>query len=231
MSIGPVEYIVVGFPGNEFNGDIAPELAKLVESGTIRLLDLVFIAKDGEGDVVAVEFDEHDALEAFGTIDGEVGGIISQDDIEHAAEALEPNSSAALLIWEDTWAAPFAAALRDSGGVLIEGGRIPHDLIEPALAGARADRSIRREGTRHSCCDDDQLHEPPSRLQWWSGRPSGPGTGWTGARTDAVGRAFASPGRSRRDGTTATRAQPFALVGGERAVHRRRRRREVVGAR
>jgi hypothetical protein len=134
MSIGPVEYIIVGFPGNQFNGEIAPELARLVESGTIRVLDLVFIAKDGNGDIVAVEFDEHDALEAFGSIDGEVGGIISQDDIEHAAEALEPNSSAALLIWEDTWAGPFAKALRDSGGVLLEGGRIPHDLIEPALS-------------------------------------------------------------------------------------------------
>jgi hypothetical protein len=134
MTIGPVEYIVVAFPGSQFNGHVAPELAKLVESGTIKLLDLVFIAKDSDGDVVAVEFDEHEALEAFGAIDGEVGGVISPEDIEHAAEALEPGDAAALLIWEDTWAAPFAAAMRDSGGVLVEGGRIPHDIIEPVLS-------------------------------------------------------------------------------------------------
>jgi len=102
MTLGPVEYMVVGFPGNEFNGAIAPELAKLVDSKTIRILDLVFIAKDGDGNIAAVEFEDHDALEPFGAIDGEVGGLISQEDMEHAAEELEPNSSAALLIWEDT---------------------------------------------------------------------------------------------------------------------------------
>jgi Family of unknown function (DUF6325) len=134
MSIGPVEYMIVGFPGNQFNGEIAPALADLITSGTIRILDLVFIAKDADGNHVAVEFDEHDALAGFGDLDGDVGGLISHDDIEYAAEALEPDSSAALLIWEDTWAKPLVDAMRASGGVLIEGSRIPHDLIEPALA-------------------------------------------------------------------------------------------------
>jgi len=134
MSIGPVEYMIVGFPGSQFNGSVAPELAKLVESGTIRVIDLVFISKDPDGNTVAVEFDEHEALEPFSSIDGEVGGVLSQDDIEHAAEALEPGDSAALLIWEDTWAKPFVDAMRDSGGVLIEGARIPHDIIEPVLS-------------------------------------------------------------------------------------------------
>jgi hypothetical protein len=135
MSIGPVEYMVVAFPGNEFNGAIAPELAKLVDSGTIRILDLVFITKDADGDFAAVEFDEHDGLSAFASIDGEIGGVISHEDVEHAAEALEANSSAALLVWEDTWATPLVEAMRDSGGILVEGARIPHDLIEPVLAG------------------------------------------------------------------------------------------------
>ena len=134
MSIGPVEYLIVGFPGNQFNGEIAPALADLISSDTIRILDLVFIAKDADGNHVAVEFDEHEALEAFGALDGEVGGLISHDDIEYAAEALEPNSAAAHLLWEDTWAKPLVDALRSSGGVLIEAARIPHDLIEPALA-------------------------------------------------------------------------------------------------
>jgi hypothetical protein len=134
MTIGPLEYIVVGFPGNKFNGAIAPALAKLIESNTIRILDLLFIAKDADGDVVAVEFDELDDLAAFADLDGETGGIITTEDVEHAAARLEPNSAAALLIWEDVWATEFATAVRDSGGVLLEGGRIPHELVELALA-------------------------------------------------------------------------------------------------
>ncbi|MPY92099.1 MAG: hypothetical protein GEV08_03245 [Acidimicrobiia bacterium] len=134
MSIGPVEYVVIGFPGNSFNGSIVPELSKLLDAGTIRLLDLVFITKDGNGDVLAVEFDEHEDLVSFGFLDGEVGGFIGDEDIAHAAEALEPDSSAALLVWEDTWATPLVEALRGSGGVLIEGSRIPHDLVEAAEA-------------------------------------------------------------------------------------------------
>jgi len=132
MAIGPVEYLIVGFPGNQFSGAIAPELAKLVESGTIRILDLVFIMKDEAGDVVAVELEDHDDVALFNALDGEVGGLISEEDIEYAAIELEPNSSAALLIWEDLWAAPFVDAMRNAGGVLIEGSRIPHDLIEAA---------------------------------------------------------------------------------------------------
>ena len=134
MAVGPVEYLVVGFPGNKFNGEILPELASLVASGTVRILDLVFIGKDSDGAVLAFEIDEMDELVESAGLDGEFGGLISPTDIEHAARALEPNSSAALLIWEDLWAIPFATALRDSNGVLLEGGRIPHEIIEPALA-------------------------------------------------------------------------------------------------
>jgi len=132
MAIGPVEYIILGFPGNKFNGEIAPELAKLVESGTIRVLDLVFIMKDADGNVEALEFEDHDDVALFNMLEGEVGGLISDEDIEYASADLEPNSSAALLIWEDVWATPFVEALRNSGAVLIEGSRIPHDLIEAA---------------------------------------------------------------------------------------------------
>jgi hypothetical protein len=132
--MGPVEYIVVGFPGNEFNGQIAPELMALVESGTVRILDLIFIGKDAEGDVLAFEIDElGDA--GFDQLPGEVGGLIGPEDIEFVAAQLEPNSSAALLIWEDVWAAPFAAAVLESGGVLLQGARIPHAVIESVLEG------------------------------------------------------------------------------------------------
>jgi hypothetical protein len=134
MAIGPVEYILVGFPGNKFTGEIAPELIALVESGTVRVLDLIFIGKDAKGEVLAFEIDELDEIAGFGELDGEYGGLISPEDIEFAAAQLENNSSAALLIWEDLWAAPFAAAVRNSGGVLLQGARIPHELIEPAFS-------------------------------------------------------------------------------------------------
>ncbi len=133
MSTGPVEYIIVGFPGNQFTGEIAPELIALVESGTVRILDLIFIGKDADGAVVSFEIDELDELAGFSALDADVGGLISPEDIEFAAGQLEPNSSAALLIWEDVWATPFAEAVRRSGGVLLEGARIPHELIEPVL--------------------------------------------------------------------------------------------------
>jgi hypothetical protein len=138
MGVGPVEYIVVGFPGNRFNGEIAPELAKLVDGGLIRVLDLVFIGKDENGDVLAFEFEDLEELAPFGDLEGEVGGILSQEDIDHVAADLAPGNSAALLVWEDRWAAPFAEALRESGGLLLGGGRIPYELIEAAIAAAEA---------------------------------------------------------------------------------------------
>jgi len=134
MTTGPVEYIIVGFPGNKFTGEIAPELIALVESGTIRILDLIFIGKDADGSVVSFEIDELEEMAGFERLPGEVGGLISPEDIEYAAGALESNSSAALLIWEDVWAGPFAEAVRKSNGVLLEGARIPHELIAPILA-------------------------------------------------------------------------------------------------
>jgi hypothetical protein len=134
MTTGPVEYIIVGFPGNQFNGKIAPELIALVESGTIRILDLIFIGKDADGAVTSLEIDQLDVSIGFAGLDADVGGLISPVDIEFAARSLEPNSSAALLVWEDLWAAPFADAVRQSGGVLLEGARIPAELITPALA-------------------------------------------------------------------------------------------------
>ncbi len=133
MTVGPVEYIIVGFPGNKFTGEIAPELIALVESGTIRILDLIFIGKDTDGSVAFFEIDELEDLPGFAGLGGEFGGLISPEDVEYAAAALEPNSSAALLIWEDLWAAPFAEAVRRSDGVLLEGARIPHESIVPML--------------------------------------------------------------------------------------------------
>ena len=134
MGMGPVEYVIIGFPGNQFTGEIAPELAKLTDSGLIRIIDLVFIAKDDDGAVLVIEVDDREDLMVYLDLDGDVGGIIGHEDIQHAAEAIPAGSSAALLLWEDTWATPFVQAIRNSGGVLIEGSRIPHELVDEAEA-------------------------------------------------------------------------------------------------
>ncbi len=134
-----LEYIIVGFPENQFSGEIAPGLAALVDAGLIRLVDLVFVAKGDDGSVVALEVDEHEHLSAFAAIEGTVGGVIGPDDIEHAAASIADGSSVLLIVWEDLWAAPFGDALRRAGGVLIEGGRIPTEIadeVEAALADA-----------------------------------------------------------------------------------------------
>lgn len=139
MSIGPVEYVIVGFPGNRFNGDLVPALERLVESGTIRIIDLLFITKDAEGNVDAFEYEDHEDLAPYGTITEELDGLLNDEDIEMAAEVLEPDSSAAFIVWEDCWAREFAEAARASGGVILAGERIPHQIIEEALAAVGAD--------------------------------------------------------------------------------------------
>jgi hypothetical protein len=133
MSIGPVEYLILGFPDNKFTGQIVPELAKLIDSGLVRIIDLTFISKDAAGGVEVIEHDVVEELAAFAGLDAEVGGILTDEDIVYAAQSLEPNSSAALLIWEDTWAAPFVAAVRNANGVIIEGARIPREIIEQVV--------------------------------------------------------------------------------------------------
>lgn len=134
MSIGPIEYIIIGFPGNNFTGEIAPELLALVESGTIRVIDLIFIMKDEAGEVAIVEVDEHEALAAYGTLSADLGDFIGDDDITHAAATMEPGTSVLLIVWEDRWAAGLANAIFSSGGVVLEGARVPRELIEAALA-------------------------------------------------------------------------------------------------
>jgi hypothetical protein len=128
-----VSYTVVAFPGNQFNGDIAPEVEKLVANGTVRILDLVFVGKDEAGDTISLEFDQLDELAAFGEIEGEVGGLVNMEDLDLVASNLPEGNSALVIVWEDLWARPLVEAMRASGGVLIESARIPADLVETAL--------------------------------------------------------------------------------------------------
>lgn len=132
--IGPVDYAIVGFPGNRFRGEIAPALADLVEAGTIRLIDVAFVGKSESGDIVAFELTEldPDVQEALDTLHIEVGGLLNEEDIKAAGEELEPNSSACLLVWENVWARQVAQAMRDAGGVLLAFDRIPHDVVQAA---------------------------------------------------------------------------------------------------
>ena len=104
--IGPVDYLIVAFPGNEFRGEIAPALADLVEGGTIRIIDLAFVAKDESGAIGAFELSElaPDIQAAFDKLGIEVTGLFNEEDLAAAAEELEPNMSAALLVWENIWA-------------------------------------------------------------------------------------------------------------------------------
>lgn len=135
VEIGPVEYMAVGFPGNRFTGDIAPALRELVDSGQIRVIDLAFVMKDEDGNIMAMEAEEldSDAGRALKAIESKVGDLINEDDLNDLGEVLEPNSSAAILLWEDLWASKFTQAIRDAGGVLIDIQRIPHEVMQGAL--------------------------------------------------------------------------------------------------
>ena len=135
MAMGPVEYIIIGFPENQFKGEIVPALADLVESGTVRILDLVFVMKDADGTVTSVEYED---LPGVSELEGEADGLLSDEDLEMVAEVLEPNSSGLMIVWEDLWASRLAAALRDAGGVILSGERIPHDIVEAAFEGISA---------------------------------------------------------------------------------------------
>jgi uncharacterized membrane protein len=138
--IGPVEYLIVAFPGNRFRGEIAPALADLVEAGTIRIIDIAFVAKDEDGEVGAFELTDidPDVREGLENLGIEVTGLFNEDDLMAAAEELEPNSSAALLVWEDVWAKNVAQAMRDAGGEVFDFGRLPHEVVQAAREHALA---------------------------------------------------------------------------------------------
>jgi hypothetical protein len=134
VPIGPVEYMIIEFPGNQFHTEIVPAMAKLIESETVRMIDLVFIMKDAEGNVTTYEFDQVEELAPYATLQGEVGGLVNQEDLDYTAASLHPDSSAAVLIWEDTWATELAVAVRGAGGSVVEGARIPAELVDAALS-------------------------------------------------------------------------------------------------
>ena len=135
--MGPIDYLVVEWPGRQPTGEAAPIVADLVERGIIRVLDLAFITKDADGEVAGLEIsDLGEQVEELKLFEGASSGLLGDEDVEEAAKALEPGTSAALLVFENRWAAPFASALRRSGAQLVASGRIPIQAILAALEAA-----------------------------------------------------------------------------------------------
>src|SRR4051812_31157453 len=143
--LGPVDYVVVEFPAGakNFTGEMAKELLKLVDAGTIRIVDVLILDKNEDGSVDATELSDIEQLGELQAVEAELAELLAADDVEHLAAAMEPGSTAGVLIFENLWAAPFASAARRSGGQLIADGRIP---IQAIIASIEADEAPTTEG-------------------------------------------------------------------------------------
>jgi Family of unknown function (DUF6325) len=144
-SLGPVDYIVVEFPvgASNFTGEMAKELLALVDSGTIRVIDVLILTKNEDGSVDAMELSDIDELGPLQAVEAELAELLAAEDVDNLAAAMDPGSTAGVLIWENLWAAPFASAVRHSGGQLIANGRIP---IQAIIASIEADEASATEG-------------------------------------------------------------------------------------
>jgi hypothetical protein len=138
--MGPVEYFVVEFPGNQFKGEIVPALKELVKNQTIHIIDLVFIRKelDSSYDVLELSALPAEEAAAFDDLDGDIEGLFSEEDIRWAAGKLQPNSSAAVLVFEHAWAERLIEAAKNAGGRLVLNDRVPADVVAAALDAANA---------------------------------------------------------------------------------------------
>ena len=143
--LGPVDYVVVEFPAetSSFTGEMVQELVALVESGTIRVIDILILTKDADGAIEAMELSEIDELGPLEAMEAELAELLAADDVVHLAAAMDPGSTAGVLVYENLWAAPFASAARRSGGQLIANGRIP---IQAIIASIEADDARATEG-------------------------------------------------------------------------------------
>jgi hypothetical protein len=139
--LGPVDYAVVEFPAgaSSFTGEMTNELVALVESGIIRLIDVMILTKDDDGSIEAIELSDVPELGKLEALEAELAELLAADDVVHLAAAMDPGSTAGVLIWENLWAAPFASAARRSGGQLIADGRIP---IQAIIASIEADELV-----------------------------------------------------------------------------------------
>jgi len=136
--LGPIDYLVVEFPAGEqhFTGAMIDELTSLVDNGTVRVLDLVILEKADDGSVEVHEFEDLGDRDSLAAFEGQLAEVLALEDVELLAEVMEPGSVAGVLVWENTWAAPFAVAARESGGQLIASGRIPTQALVSAMQSA-----------------------------------------------------------------------------------------------
>ena len=145
--LGPVDYLVVGFPADkaDFSGAMAEELKKLIASGTIRVLDLIMVTRGDDGTVEAAELRDSDESEVgeLRSLEADLSLLLASEDVERVGADLEPGSTAAVLVWENTWAGPLASAIRHSGGELIGSVRIPTQAL---IAAAEEDREAAEAG-------------------------------------------------------------------------------------
>jgi hypothetical protein len=139
--MGPIDYVVLEWPGRQPKGDVAPLILDLHDRGIIRILDIALMVKGDDGSVAAIDIGaaEGNGGGGFSEFEGATTGLLGQEDLEEAAEALAPGTSAAVLLWENRWAAPVAVAVRKSGGQLVASGRLPVQAILAALEAAEAE--------------------------------------------------------------------------------------------
>lgn len=144
-TLGPVDYLIVEFPAgaSNFTGEMAKELLALVDAGTIRVIDVLILSKGVDGVVEAMELSDIEELGPLQAVEAQLAELLAAEDVEHLAAAMDPGSTAGVLIWENLWAAPFASAARRSGGQLIATGRIP---IQAIIASIEADEARATEG-------------------------------------------------------------------------------------
>jgi hypothetical protein len=184
--VGPVDYLVVAFPADnaDFSGAMASELKALIDSNTIRVLDLVMIIKGEDGSVEASELRDADDSEVgeLRALERDLAILLAEDDIEEIGASLEPGSAAAVLVWENTWAAPFGSAVRNSGGELLTSGRIPTQAL---IAAVEADRQAGTKGARRWDCSEREAIDPACS-EVASGVAIDAMTAATAARTDTT---------------------------------------------
>ncbi len=144
-TLGPVDYLIVEFPAgaSNFTGEMAKELLALVDAGTIRVIDVLILTKNEDGTVEAMELSDIEELGPLQAVEAQLAELLAAEDVENLAAAMDPGSTAGVLIWENLWAAPFASAARRSGGQLIANGRIP---IQAIIASIEADEARATEG-------------------------------------------------------------------------------------
>ena len=135
MATGPVNVMIVGFADGDFHGQMATAIADLIERGLVRVIDLVFVSKDTEGNVAAVELDAlGTTADDYAGLDGEIGGLLSDEDLARAGAELAPGTAAAVLVWENLWSRDFQAALSSAGGTVLAFHQIPADDVDAAFA-------------------------------------------------------------------------------------------------